>query len=75
MQQATVGERLRYFRESKGLTQRELSDLTAATGTPISAPLICNYEKGKYVPGGRVRRRLAEALGIDVSELNPVALP
>jgi len=46
-------------------------ELAAASG--VSASSIYNYEKGKHVPGPERRKRIAEALGVSLAELDGLA--
>ena len=61
----TIGERIRYYRKSADMTQRELA---AASG--IHYVSICNYESGKMTPRDDQLRKIATALGISYSILN-----
>ncbi len=57
-------ETLRHIRERAGLSQPELSGLTGvAQGT------ISDIELGKRKPRGRTLRKLAQALGVQVTDL------
>ena len=50
----TIGERIRYYRKSADMTQRELA---AASG--IHYVSICNYESGKMTPRDDQLRKIA----------------
>ena len=58
----TVGERLKYFRSEKGLTQMELAELSH-----VSASNIRKIEYDERNPSISVLRKLSEALEVDVS--------
>lgn len=55
---------LKRIRERKGLSQRAL-----AAKAKMSQTYLCNVENGKADPSLSTLKRLAEALGITVSEL------
>ena len=59
-----LGLRIRAIRKAKGLTQEQLSD---AAG--ISLTFIGVTERGKNIPSLKTCNRLAEALGVTLSEL------
>lgn len=41
----TVGERIRYARKERGMTQAKLAELC-----DLTPPVICHYEKGDWEP-------------------------
>ena len=57
-------ERLKNFREKKGLTQQQL-----ATNAGVSCRMIQLYESGNSSPRTSVASRIADALGVSVSSL------
>ena len=57
-------ERLKKFREDKGLTQVQLSELTG-----ISSRMIQKYESGKSRPRLDAAQKIADALNISADEL------
>lgn len=59
-----LGEKIRYFRRSKNLTQKQLGDLIG-----ISASNITKYEKGNIEPNLSILEKIAEVLEINVTEL------
>lgn len=59
----TAGDHLVIRRENKGWTQRELSEKTG-----IAIPNISLMEAGKRPIGARTAKKLAAALGCDVSD-------
>ena len=69
---ATLGERIRFYRQQAGLTQKELADLCE-----ISESAIRNYELGNRVPdfmtlheiAGKLRVNYAAIAGEKVTEL------
>ena len=63
-----VGGRIKCFRESAGLTQEQLAE---RSGLPQSH--ISRLERGHHSPSFVTLERIALALGIDVSELDPSA--
>ena len=62
---------LRAWRHSKGLTQRDLSDLTRtdANDAPVPYPHISRIEQQVQAVTPRTIRKLAKALGITVEQL------
>ncbi len=55
----TIGEKIKYLRKQKGLTQTELSELTG-----IHQVSITKYEKGKMIPQPDQLQKIVEALGV-----------
>jgi transcriptional regulator with XRE-family HTH domain len=72
---ATVGEKIRYYRQQAGMTQRQLAELCE-----ISEPAIRNYELGNRVPDYDTLQVIADALrvgyyaiaDINLSDINGV---
>jgi transcriptional regulator with XRE-family HTH domain len=64
MNGAPVGQNIRYFRHAKNLTQVEL-----ASKVGVAPPYISQIESGIRLPSLKVARRIAEALGLDVTVL------
>lgn len=60
----SLGFRIKRLRMASGLTQGQLGALIG-----ISSTAVGNWESGEFHPKGRYVTKLAEALGIDVSEL------
>lgn len=61
----TFGEKLRYYRKAKSLTQAELANQSG-----LSLNTIMNYERGRTYPQDRnVYVKLADVLGIDSTYL------
>lgn len=60
--------RLKYWRETRGLSLRELAEKSKI---PYSA--ISLLENGKREPQGRTVHKLAQALGVEISELSELA--
>lgn len=63
----TLGERIKYYRKSLGITQNELAELTGIH--PVS---IRKYETNKMKPQPAQLERIAEALDISYNTLNGV---
>jgi len=59
-----VGQNIRYFRHAKNLTQVEL-----ASKVGVAPPYISQLESGIRLPSLKVARRIADALGVDVTVL------
>ena len=59
----TIGDRVRQLRTSKGMSQQAL------TGDGISAGYVSLIESGKRTPSPEVAAKLAERLGVELSEL------
>ncbi len=55
----TIGEKIKYLRKQKGLTQTELSELTG-----IHQVSITKYEKGKMIPQPDQLQKIVEALNV-----------
>ncbi len=67
----TVGTTLRFFREARGLTQRQLAERAAVTQSSIAA-----CESGRYGPSLRVAVQLCGALDVTLDDLlRPDATP
>jgi transcriptional regulator with XRE-family HTH domain len=60
---ATFAARLQMARELAGMTQGELAEAASVHRVDVS-----RYERGKVTPSFDVACRLADALGVDVSE-------
>ena len=60
-----IGERIRYYRKKKGLTQKELADLCN-----LSEAAIRNYELGNRTPDYETIMKIAEHLGISFHTIN-----
>ncbi len=60
----TIGERIKQARKAKGLKQKEL-----AKAVGVAEVTIGQYERNIYIPKCDKLPRIAEALGITVSEL------
>jgi ribosome-binding protein aMBF1 (putative translation factor) len=61
-----VSDRIRHFREQAGLTQQELADKTGLRQSHIS-----RLEQGHHSPSALTLEKIAGALGIAISELDP----
>lgn len=64
MSPVEVGARLKHHREGKGMDQEEL-----AFKGGVSAKTVSNIECGRHSPRIETLIRLADAMGISVSEL------
>jgi transcriptional regulator with XRE-family HTH domain len=60
----TTGERIRFYREKKGLSQRELSKIMG-----ITPSFVCTHELGKYIPTPDRLKQYAGILGVEPCEL------
>jgi len=60
----SLGVRIKRLRIASGLTQGQLGTLIGVSSTAVG-----NWESGEFHPKGRYVAKLADALGIDVSEL------
>lgn len=60
-----IGERMRKIRNDRGLTQKELGQKAG-----IAEPTIRRYELGKLNPKIGTLRKIADALGVDVADLD-----
>jgi len=58
--------KVRKYRETKGLSQVELSRLSM-----VAAPNLSAIERGRLVPWPKAKKRLAKALRCSESELFP----
>jgi transcriptional regulator with XRE-family HTH domain len=64
MNGTSIGQNIRYFRHAKNLTQVEL-----AAKVTVAPPYISQLESGIRLPSLKVARRMADALGVDVTVL------
>jgi len=60
----TIGENIRYVRQSKGMTQKQLGKLAG-----IAEPTIRRYELGKLNPKRETIQKIANALGVNMLDL------
>lgn len=60
----TIGEAMKRARKSRGLTQKELAELSGVYRSAIS-----EYECGTRFPGALILWSIADALGIDIDVL------
>jgi putative transcriptional regulator len=65
-----IGERVKFYRKERGLTQRELED---ALG--VKAQYISNIEQGNRGPSLDMQVRLCRYFRINMADLMPVELP
>ncbi|MFC1988050.1 helix-turn-helix transcriptional regulator [Chloroflexota bacterium] len=61
-----IENRLKEYRESRGLSQVELSRLAR-----IAAPNLSAIERGRLLPWPKMKKRLAKALRVTEQELFP----
>lgn len=61
-----LNEKIKHYRKNLNLTQQELADLS-----DISLRALSNYENGSREPSMEVLIRIAKALNISVTKLNP----
>ena len=67
----TLGEKIKKYRELRGLTQRELGQKVGfSAGTEDSR--IRKYEKNIMAPKTEIRNKLADALDADLSALSDI---
>lgn len=62
---ATVGERIKELRKEKGLTQKQLGELSGLSTTQIG-----HYEQGFRKPKIDTMNKIARALGVSITALN-----
>lgn len=60
-----IGERIRYYRQKKGLTQKTLAELCG-----LSEAAIRNYELGNRTPDSNTIEKIAENLEISYHTIN-----
>lgn len=60
----TLGERIRYYRQQKGLTQRQLGDLVGASHNSVS-----DWENNKNKPYPGMIEKICGALEVDANTL------
>ncbi|WP_461248475.1 helix-turn-helix domain-containing protein [Treponema sp. R6D11] len=60
----TTGERIKYYREKKGLSQRELSKKMG-----ITPSFVCACEHGEYMPTLDRLKQYADVLDVEVREI------
>ena len=61
----TIGERIKAIRTQKGISQKQLAELTG-----LSVNAIQSYEYGKYAPKSATIRKIANALGVASSDID-----
>jgi len=61
----TIGEKIRKLREKKKTTQKELADKVG-----VSQPFIAQVERNSRIPSIIIGKRIAEALGADISDIS-----
>ena len=61
----TVGKKIKEVRNSKKLTQAQLAERLGVT-----QPTVQQYEGGRRKPKAKTLHRIADALGVDVRELD-----
>ena len=59
-----LGEKIKFLREKKGLTQQELSKLSG-----VNRATIGNYERGARIPNIEILKKLSHALDTDINTL------
>lgn len=59
-----IGEAMRKARESRGLTQKQLADLSGLWRSAIS-----DYERGERFPSVMIAWSIADALGVTIDVL------
>ena len=69
MKKYEIGERIRLYRENRGLSQMELAELIEVSNSRIS-----NWEQGQNRPDADILARLCRALEVSPSELLDVHL-
>ena len=62
---ATLGERIRFYRQQAGLTQKELANLCG-----VSESAIRNYELGNRVPDFLTLHKIAEKLRVNYAAIS-----
>lgn len=62
--EVTLGERIRYYRKRKGMTQKELAERCG-----ITEPAIRNYELDNRIPGYEMLNTIAWALDVNYHTL------
>ncbi len=70
LKSAEIGETIRFLRERQQLRQ---GDLAKKAG--MSQAQLCHIEKARGIPSVRTLRRIADALGVPLSELTACATP
>ena len=63
----TIGEKIRLFRKSRGLTQKALGE-KAGFGSRGDVRMA-QYESGRRIPKYDILKRIAEALDVSVEDL------
>lgn len=64
---ALVGEKIKFYRKSHGLTLKELGELSGFYNR--GDVRIAQYENGSRIPKYDTLKRIADALGVSVDEL------
>ena len=60
-----IGERIRYVRQFRGLTQTELAEKVGLPAGENGRIRISQYENGTYMPKEEMLEKISEALGIN----------
>ena len=65
-----IGERIRLFREQRGLSQQGLADqINALIDSKFKRATISNYENGVSTPSAKILKAISTVLGIPLNEL------
>jgi ribosome-binding protein aMBF1 (putative translation factor) len=65
---AFVSQRIREHRVAKGWTQEDLANASGLTQSHV-----CRLERGDHSPNEKTRKKIADALGIPLADLDPSA--
>lgn len=63
----TIGERIRFFRRTNSLTQKQLGELCVP---PMADSAIRRYESGRQIPKPETLERIAKALDVSIGDLD-----
>ena len=66
----TIGERIRFVRKFRGITQTELAEKVGLPPGENGRIRISQYENGTYVPKEEMLERISQALGVTSSYLS-----
>lgn len=65
----TLGQRIRRFRQARGMSQEELAFACQDLGGSVHQPHLVGYERDDHEPRLRTFAVLAKALGVSLDEL------
>lgn len=65
-----IGERIKFYRTKRGLTQRELEEILG-----VASRYVSSIEQGKRAPGLQMQIKICHYFGISMADLLPLDTP